>query len=61
MLRRNGLGPVSLSVQAMAWSFTPGALTDHDAVYQMQQLAVELKAHPTPLQVFEAQAAGLGV
>ena len=61
MLRRNGLDPVSLAIQGLPWALTPRALTNHDALYQMQELAAQMEQHPTPLVGFEGQAAGLRV
>lgn len=59
-LRRAGLDPVTVSAQGLAWSFTPRLLADHGAAAAQAELAAK-NPYPTPLEGFEAQAAGLRV
>ncbi len=59
-LRRAGLDPVAISMQGMAWSFTPRLLSDHAAAAAQAELAGK-DPHPTTPAGFEAQAAGLRV
>jgi pimeloyl-ACP methyl ester carboxylesterase len=57
-LRRAGTDPLAIGMFAMAWSFTPRALTDHDAVRAAVTLGLQ-DPHPTTVEGFEAQAHGL--
>jgi pimeloyl-ACP methyl ester carboxylesterase len=59
-VRRNGLDPVSVALNAMAWSYTPRLLADHGRAVAQAQLSAQ-NPHPTSLKGFEAQAAGLRV
>lgn len=60
LLRRNGFDPASLAMQGMAWGFTARTLSDHSAAAAQAEL-VRQDPHPTSLEGFEAQAAGLRV
>lgn len=59
-LRRAGIDPVSLGIMGMPWVFTPRLLSDHAAAHAQAELT-RADPHPTTLDGFEAQAAGLRV
>jgi 3-oxoadipate enol-lactonase len=59
-VRRQGLDPVAVSLNGMAWSYTPRLLADHGRALAQAELAAQ-NPHPTSLAGFEAQAAGLRV
>ena len=59
-VRRAGTNPVTATLSAMAWSWTPRVTTDHQAAAERARLALA-DPHPTTLAGFEAQAAGLRV
>ena len=60
MLRRGGLDPVAIGMHGLPWAFTPRLLSDHAAAAAQAELARK-DPHPTTLEGFEAQAAGLRV
>lgn len=59
-VRRHGLDPVAITLTGMAWSYTPRLLADHGRALAQAELAGQ-NPHPTSLEGFEAQAAGLRV
>ncbi|GAA4703189.1 3-oxoadipate enol-lactonase [Pseudonocardia yuanmonensis] len=59
-LRRAGVDPVAIGIHGMPWAFTPRLLADHTAAQAQAELARK-DPHPTTLEGFEAQAAGLRV
>jgi 3-oxoadipate enol-lactonase len=60
MLRRGGLDPVAIGMNGLPWAFTPRLLADHAAAAAQSELARK-DPHPTTLEGFEAQAAGLRI
>ncbi|MBB3082436.1 alpha/beta fold hydrolase [Geodermatophilus sabuli] len=60
VLRRSGVDPVSIGITGMPWVFTPRLLSDHATATAQAELS-RLDPHPTTLEGFEAQAAGLRV
>lgn len=58
VVRRQGLSPVSIALNGMAWSYTPRLLADHGRALAQAELAAR-NPYPTSLEGFEAQAAGL--
>jgi pimeloyl-ACP methyl ester carboxylesterase len=59
-LRHAGVDPVAIGIMGMPWGFTGRTLADHDAAAAQAELARK-DPHPTTVEGFAAQAAGLRV